>query len=439
MPREKNGNPKNPRKRGKWKPKGAFDIQQLPQALVMDILSRLSIKTLYNCRCVCKDWLHMICDPQFANVQCLRSPISILIRTNPRAEGKRKLGLVQIEKCAGSRLRVERMRFAPQNSLPVSTASEVLLINSCNGLVCLAKGPLGNGLYVCNPILGEYISIPSPDKSITCWFKFVGLGFNARTNEYKVLQTCSNGESQIYTIGTGVWRSIGKAPGGSFNRVSFNSFLHGALHWVPYSFDGSQFIQSFNFETEQFRPLPPPFKGHLKLSKHYNHLKLGVLKGCLFLCEFGASNSEFDMWVMKDYGVQESWTKILVIENLYPWVRYGLHNAYEPIVFFNDGEILMTYKDRVVVRYNHETKTVSRTGIIQTRSQFRAIAYCPCFVSLHHVSNGEEVVRVRDNNKFEELFAKGSYSCAGSSKSADHKSKKLKSGSGQPALGNGSK
>ncbi|PRQ38950.1 putative F-box associated interaction domain-containing protein [Rosa chinensis] len=217
-------------------------------------------------------------------------------------------------------------------SFPLLLTAEVFLINSCNGLVCLARGHLGDGLYVCNPILGEYISIPSPDKSITCWFKFVGLGFNARTNEYKVLQTCSNGESQIYTIGTGVWRSIGMAPSGTSMVHSlyspFNSFLHGALHWFPCSFDGSQFMQSFNFETEQFRPLPPPFKGHLKLSQHYNHLKLGVLKGCLFLCVFGAYNSEFDMWVMKDYGVQESWTKILVIENLYPWVRHGLHNAY---------------------------------------------------------------------------------------------------------------
>ncbi|XP_061991423.1 F-box protein At3g07870-like isoform X2 [Rosa rugosa] len=330
------------------------------------------------------------------------------------------------------------MRFAPQNILPVSDASEVRLINSCNGLVCLAKG-LDDGLYVCNPILGEYISIPSPDKSMTCLFIFVGLGFNARTNEYKVLQTYSNGQSEIYTIGTGVWRSIGKAPSGSFSMVPFNSFLHGALHWVPFSFDGSQFIQSFNFEAEQFRPLAPPFKGHLKLSQHYNNLKLGVLKGCLLLCVLGAHNSEFDMWVMKDYGVQESWTKILVIENLYPWVGHVLQNAYEPIVFFNDGEILMTYKDRVVVRYNQETKTVSRTGIIQTQSRFRAIAYCPCFVSLHDVSNGEEVIRVRDNNKFEEMFAKGSYNCAGSSKSADHKSKKLKSGSGQLASGDGSK
>lgn len=60
--------------------------------------------------------------------------------------------------------------------------------------------------------------------------------------------------------------------------------------------------------------------------------------------------------------------------------------------------------------------------------QFQDI-FCEC---LTHFSM---LTRVRDINKFEELFAKGSYDCAGSSKSPDHKSKKLKSGSGQPAIG----
>lgn len=47
------------------------------------------------------------------------------------------------------------------------------------------------------------------------------------------------------------------------------------------------------------------------------------------------------------------------------------------------------------------------------------------------------LARVRDNSKFEELFAEGSYDCAGSSNSPDHKSKKLESGSGRPAIREG--
>ncbi|KAB2615373.1 F-box/kelch-repeat protein [Pyrus ussuriensis x Pyrus communis] len=41
---------------------------------------------------------------------------------------------------------------------------------------------------------------------------------------------------------------------------------------------------------------------------------------------------------MKEYGVQESWTQILVIENLSPRC-FG----YMPIMFLSNGEILIAY------------------------------------------------------------------------------------------------
>ncbi|KAK9933554.1 hypothetical protein M0R45_020747 [Rubus argutus] len=402
MPREKNGNPMNPRKkvgakrqRGKWKPRGCLNVPQLPEALVMDILLRLSIKDLGNCRCVCKDWLHMISDPQFAHLHRLASPICILIGTSPPVKQQRKLDLIHTEKCAGSRMRIARMRFAPQNCLPCPV-SKMNLINSCNGLLCLT-GSRDGSLYVCNPILGQYITIPSPDNQRMYFANFVALGFNAGTNEYKVVQTscrdyrCSDPEAKIYTIGTGVWRSIGKPPRGC-GAIPFNSVLHGALHWIPFYFNCPQVIESFDFEREEFRQLLPP--ASLQEFKHYDGLRLGVLKGCLFLCVFGGDDRKADMWVMKDYGVQESWTKFLVIENLYPRDnRPHVNNVYEPIMFLNDVEILLTYKRRFVVRYNQETKRLENTTIIRTQSQFQAVGYCPCFVSLHDVSNGEEVKR----------------------------------------------
>lgn len=183
------------------------------------------------------------------------------------------------------------------------------------------------------------------------------------------------------------------------NDVSpFNSLLHGALHWLPEGFDGSQCIQSFNFETEQFRPLPLPSEDRLKYYSKHDCLRSGVWESrCLLFCVFGVDEEKFDMWVMKDYGVQESWTKILVIENLYVTdFRYSLdqrHDVYEPLMFLGDGEILMMYNDRVVDSYNQETKRFQKTKIIQIRSNF--VEYSPCFVSLHDVLKGEEVKMIK--------------------------------------------
>ncbi|XP_050374662.1 F-box protein At3g07870 [Argentina anserina] len=421
----------NPRtgRRGSWKLKGAFNIQELPPVLVVDILSRLSIKTLYSCRSVCKDWLRIIHGSEFAQLHLRRSPISILVKTFPKIRANRKLDLIQI---AGSRMRVERMRFSDDNNvLPVWPVYMVELINSCNGLLCIRKVTDYDSLHVCNPILGEYIRIAFPDRS-TCT-DFIALGFSTRTNEYKILHThyCSNYGTYdlIYTIGTGVWRRIGKRPSRSrVGRIPFNSFLHGALHWFP-CHNPHQGIECFDFEREEFRQLLLPFgfKRYDGASyyKRYDGLRLGVLKDCLFLCVFEGDDGKSDVWLMKNYGVQESWTKVLVIEvreHLHPKTIYrDMRYAYEPILFLSDVEMLIMSCDRLVVRYNLVTKCVERTRIVQTESQFQACDYYPCFVSLHDVANGEEVKRIRDSEKFGSLLSEGSNDCTGSTVPPDYK------------------
>ncbi|CAN6551487.1 unnamed protein product [Malus baccata var. baccata] len=468
MPRGRKGqNPTNPNKRAaaaaadtpqppttnnhhqqrrQWQPpRLPSKFQLLQRSIVMDILSRLPIKTLFDCRCVCKSWLTLISDPQFSLLCTSRSPIGILIKTFPPKSITRRLDFTQIEESSGSRFRYEKMRFTPKFSLPIS---EFNLINSCNGLVCLSGPERGDLLYVCNPILGEFITVPRSDRARPN-FTSVGLGFSVGTNEYKVLQTfvplsepisndrCSY-EAEIYTIGTGVWRSIGSASGSLGCQLPFNAYLHGALHWVSRGSDVSELINSFNFEREQFQAVAPPsYFGPLE-KQFSDCLKLGVLEGCLVLCVFGDDSSKFVMWVMKEYGVRETWTKTLVIENLYP--RELSCDLYEPMVFLRNGEIVMSYNDWAVVCYNQKRTSLRETRITQTRNQFHAIGYSPCFVSLYNVSRAEEVKRVqgcrkRDNLPAEESCAlprEGSYDSA--SEMQHHKSTKLKSGRARPSF-----
>ena len=43
-------------------------ISHLPHNIVTDILRRLPFKTLFNCRFVCKTWLHLLKDPSFTQL-----------------------------------------------------------------------------------------------------------------------------------------------------------------------------------------------------------------------------------------------------------------------------------------------------------------------------------------------------------------------------------
>ncbi|KAM1148657.1 hypothetical protein ACFX2B_029034 [Malus domestica] len=271
------------------------------------------------CKCVCKEWLSIISDPQFARLHLPRSPIGILMKEWHLDNDwiARKLDFAQIVEGAGSDFGVEKTTLTPNNSLPNFRFE---LINSCNGLLCL-YGLETDGL--------------------------IG------TNDYKVLQTTSSNnkfygerEAEIYTLGTGVWRSIGSVPQTTNEAIHlpFDAFLHGAQHWAPY--DLSEFsIYSFNFEREKFRLLPPPTlsPGLLEaMHKWYSeYLHLGQLGGCLLLCVHDKLSTKLEFWVMKDYGVQQSWTKILVIENL-----STLCFGYMPIKFLSNGETLIAYEDR---------------------------------------------------------------------------------------------
>ncbi|MBA0664738.1 hypothetical protein Goklo_004699, partial [Gossypium klotzschianum] len=306
---------------------------QLPQPLILGILSRLPIHDLLHCRCVCKRFISLISDPEFAGLHLSISPLCILIKTKPLQKSRKGLHLSHIY-AVGASFQVSKLNLHPNLMYPLG----IFLISACNGLLCLLGPKKDDPLYVCNPILGEFITIQPPYKEM-CRSRFWGLGYSTVTNQYKLLQSyypiveSNYPMAEIYTIGNRTWRSIGfgNAPT-DLVSLPFNAFLNGALHWYNISFGGAgEFINSFDIDTEQFGIVPPPdhFQELDKVFTEYT--TTGVLGDCLFICYF-PDFVEFDIWVMKEYGVKESWTK-----------------------------------------------------------QFDAIAYTPCLVSLYNVAKGEQI------------------------------------------------
>ncbi|XP_004292837.1 PREDICTED: F-box protein At3g07870-like [Fragaria vesca subsp. vesca] len=404
-----------PIRQEKWEPDGPCFIQHLPKDLLIEILSWLPAKTILTCKFVCKTWLLVISEPRFISLHHSRSAAGILIQVwgSPRNRNfARRLLFTQVDKCAGDsdNLVMEKMTFTTKNTAPVNVFE---VANSCNGFICLC-GTQVSSMIVCNPLLNEYITVLTTNNNKLG--NLGGLGWSSVTNEYKLLRTFYRApgerntlEAEVYTIGSGVWRSIGKAP---TDRVvlPFNAFLHGVLHFAPVYSTGSRLIHCFDFEREQFRALPPPSSDQLKLKFNIGSVTLGVWETCLTYCVSDVDATKFELWTMKEYGVGESWTKALVIENVYP--REFLADSYEPILFLADGEILMVYNDRIIVRYNPKTKTFKKTKIIQTRlNSFQSVAYSPCFESLLRSFKGEEVRNMRGQEN--KLFGREVHDSAG--------------------------
>lgn len=83
-----------------------------------------------------------------------------------------------------------------------------------------------------------------------------------------------------------------------------------ALHWVvsrkPES-DTANLVAAFDLTTEEYLLVPQP-----EFSSKDFHMNIGELEGCLcILCNY--IQKRVDVWVMKDYGVKESWTKLFSV------------------------------------------------------------------------------------------------------------------------------
>ncbi|XP_026450705.1 F-box protein CPR1-like [Papaver somniferum] len=172
-----------------------------------------------------------------------------------------------------------------------------------------------------------------------------GFGFDSKTKDYKLVRLVGFNfehgcEVKVYTSGTNTWKSLNYIP----YRLSYGRtpavLVNGALHWITMlivpedkSVSGSdedpRLILSFDISNESFQEVPKP---DMLNDKFRNNVD--VLDG--YLCLLSNNYKvHVDMWVMKDYGVRESWTKLFTIS------RQSFIRAFDyvkPILSFKNGK-----------------------------------------------------------------------------------------------------
>lgn len=417
-------------------------ITNLPEDILLNILPRISIKGVIICKSVCKTWNHLISDPKFAELHFRQPEVCTMIRTFDRNRLSRILYLVQPELCnyyqEGYRkpeckcyddLKLDTKLKLPLNKFDelVNNNKEVAsvmnnpecqgeakrkhcirlktrqhrcdTIDSCNGFLCLSKASSNYPPVIYNPVMGEFINLPQSEEEEDCRCWYCGFRFSPVADQYKVIRMLNHwivepntGQmwldgwvDQVHPLGTRSWRDIGY-PLYKTLRLDFITYLNGAIHWLCLNSQPKDCIVSFNFDNECFGSFsPPPSFSHHGYSRDYSfsNVTMGVLGGSLCICNnFGCS--PMVVWVMKHYGVEESWTQVFSIRPLEEerW-PLGLN---QPIKFLSGGGLLMfNYSDSAFVYYDPRKNRFEYFWVLGIKSGFQAIVHTPSLMSLKHV------------------------------------------------------
>ncbi|KAK7359684.1 hypothetical protein VNO77_01647 [Canavalia gladiata] len=328
-------------------------LPTLPIELIMEILQWLPVKFLLQLRCICKSWKSLISDPQFAKKHLHSSPtVAHLVLSFSSLSREFTLRAYPLSPVFDAfAVRATQLRY------PLNTRKRFdLIVGSCDGILCFAIDQSHALLW--NPSTGKFKKLPSlnnerSDGSYTIY----GFGYDRFTDSYKVVAVfcycydCDAGsyktEVKVLTLGTNSWRRIQEFPSG----VPFDEsgkFVSGSVNWLASTASSSSWvIVSLDLGKESYQELLQPEYGEVVVVT----LTLDVLRDCL--CILSHSEMFSDVWLMKDYGNRESWTKLFRV----PYLGNPDSLPYTKALYISeDDQILLEFQSKLVV-YNSRDGT----------------------------------------------------------------------------------
>jgi F-box interacting protein len=368
----------------------------LPLDVIPEILCRLPVKLLLQLRCVCKSWKSLISDPKFAKkqfrVSTTRNLHFLLYTYN---SGKYILTSYPIDSIfTNITTNFAQFEYSPNNfNGDYPRLNYYNFIDSCDGILCIADGYKGL-VILWNPSIRKFKELSLFQKPNVCTHIHMsfGFGYDSSKDNYKVVVVLNyimpdsillgqnnwvyKTEVKVHTLGSGIWRSIQEVPFGGFPVPLMwrsGKFVSGTINWLftKELFQvSSWFIVSFDLANESYQKILPPNFGGVDVC---DLSALGVLRDCL--C---ATTSSDEIWIMKEYGNQDSWTKLFTI----PYKR-ELTKSYvraKAVYIFEDNQVLLKFigDDLPLILYDPRSRTLKSTNFLDVPEVCVESLISPC-------------------------------------------------------------
>ncbi|XP_059631104.1 F-box protein CPR1-like [Cornus florida] len=371
-------------------------MSELPAEVTADVLSRLPVKSLLRFRCVSRPWCALIDSKHF-----IKSHLNRSIEASST-----NLSIILVYGNDIYSMDFDSFDRAIKLNHPLESTHNLKVLGSCNGLLCLSEtedehivlwnpwtrkhqkipvspiefpgklpvGPIGFPRKL--PYLSPFAP-PAPRIFGTCEFIVYGFGYDCVSDDYKLVRMVQffgysvnsfYSEVKVYSLKANSWRRIQGFPYYLRHHGVNGVLVSGALHWVvsPRAKSNSaDMIAAFDLGVEKYRLLPG--SDRMTVYNDY-HMNVRVLGGCLCLiCHY---DGEVDIWVMKEYGVKESWTKLFSVE-LRSVFRCSV--SVRPLVYSKSGgEVLLAHDNIKLLWFDLKRKTFKNAWIHGVPSSFEA-------------------------------------------------------------------
>ncbi|XP_074338634.1 F-box/kelch-repeat protein At3g06240-like [Apium graveolens] len=324
--------------------------QYVPEPLVIDILSRLPVKSLLRFETVSKAWLSLISNPAFVDLNLRRRASknndTLLVHSVGGSFNSVSLGSV------GSGINNQYYEGALKCNL--------YIVGSCNGIVCAALGKPCKirdrrldgwepvyarnlvRIFLWNPATKQSKLLPIH----TLPSGIVGFGFDPIANDYKVVEVSVENDASVYSANANAWKKTGSLLILPCNFIA-DCCVKGVVYWTWT--DG---LIRFDLNKEVF--YYQRFPANVQKTKHREHVhctRVIEMKDCsdVAVCfHDGGSNNKVHLWTVND-GVGGSWTLKFSFDvpQGVDWFHGNLNNS---------GDILFKTEDGVWLLYNSDKK-----------------------------------------------------------------------------------
>ncbi|KAL4285978.1 hypothetical protein AHAS_Ahas19G0040200 [Arachis hypogaea] len=283
-------------------------LPMLPAELIELILLRLPARSLLKFKRVCKSWKTLISSSDFTKNQVQLSIMAEpaiseihLVYSNFLRHSEPKIGFIPIQSL------LENLSFGTEVVyFPMDDCVKIL--GSCNGFLCLNNHPRNTDFKVSSRFSRLLRVLP----------------------EYTPLE-----RDGTFVTGTGTLNWV---------ATKIASFITYPVHQTTIV------VLSFNFGNESYGQIALPNVDEGGMI-HYEPVLL-TLRNSLCVCH-GYKNSVWDLWMMKEYGNEDSWTRMLVSSHDEEIIHhYALGNSIRPLHMMENDLLLVLVRPPAYRKYS---------------------------------------------------------------------------------------